>query len=59
MPDITNSSKVIVTSAGRTVRVFEGPDVEKLQNDAVILQQELIASGKPDVKIQTLKGITG
>jgi hypothetical protein len=59
MPDIAGSRKVILSVQGKTHRVFEGPDVEKLQNDAIILQQELIAQGKKDVNIRTLQGISG
>lgn len=59
MDSISGSRKVVVYAEGKVFRVFEGADVEKLQNEAVVLKSELVAMGKKGVEIKTLQGISG
>ena len=58
-PPISSSRKVFVMSEGSVYRTLEGPDIEKLQNEALMLVSELKAQGKRDVSYKTLQGISG
>jgi len=60
VPDsLSGTKKVLVFSGGALYRTIENEDLEKAQNEAVLLTAELKAMGKTGVYYKTLQGISG